>query len=84
MCLFKQPKMQSMAVPPAIQPRVPTDTNLPAKRDVVSPDTKADVSFGGGTKKTSPSAGKKTGTDALKIKLNTGGETGSGTGGLNV
>ena len=84
MCLFKAPKPQSMAVPPAITPRVDTNTSLPAKKDVVQPDAKAAVSFGGGTKKTSPSAGKKTGTDALKIKLNTGAETGSGTGGLNV
>ena len=35
-------------------------------------------------KKGAPSAGKKTGTDALKINVNTGGTQGGGTGGLNV
>ena len=36
-------------------------------------------------RKVSPAAGKKTGTDALKINVNTGGGGGgAGTGGLNV
>ena len=61
-------------------------SKLPAsiKKEVIDPDTKADVSYGGGVKKSAPSAGKKTGTDQLKINLNTGGGQGSGSGGLNV
>ena len=43
-----------------------------------------DISYGTGQKKSSPAAGKKTGTDALKINLNLGGSTGSSTGGANV
>jgi len=74
-----------MAAPPPITPRVDKDTALPTKKEVVDPDVKADVSYGGGVKKNAPSAGKKTGTDQLKINLNTGGEsTGSASGGLNV
>ena len=44
----------------------------------------AEVAYGSGAKKGSPSAGRKTGTDALKINVNTGGTQGGGTGGLNV
>ena len=73
-----------MAAPPPITPRVDKDTTLPTKKEVVDPDVKADVSYGGGVKKSAPSAGKKTGTDQLKIPLNTGTETGSASGGLNV
>jgi len=73
-----------MAAPPPITPRVDKDTTLPTKKEVIDPDTKADVAYGGGVKKTSPAAGKKTGTDQLKINLNTGSGTGTSSGGLNV
>jgi len=74
-----------MAVPPPITPRVDTDTTLPTKKDVVDPDAKADISYGTGQKKAGPAAGKKKGTDQLKINLNTGGTAiGSTTGGANV
>ena len=84
MCIFSAPKSTPMAAPPPITPRVDKDTTLPTKKEVIDPDTKADVSYGGGVKKSAPSAGKKTGTDQLKINLNTGGGQGSGSGGLNV
>ena len=84
MCIFRAPKSTPMAAPPPITPRVDKDTTLPTKKEVIDPDTKADVSYGGGVKKSAPSAGKKTGTDQLKINLNTGGSQGSGSGGLNV
>ncbi len=84
MCLFKAPKPTSMPVPPAIAPRVGKDRNLPTKREVVDPDTTADISYGTGQKKAGPAAGKKTGTDALKINLNLGESTGTTTGGANV
>tara|TARA_R100000152_G_C6577589_1_gene42612 strand:+ start:197 stop:451 length:255 start_codon:yes stop_codon:yes gene_type:complete len=84
MCIFRAPKSTPMAAPPPITPRVDKDTTLPTKKEVVDPDVKADVSYGGGVKKTAPSAGKKTGTDQLRIPLNTGTETGSTSGGINV
>jgi len=84
MCLFRAPKPTQMPVPPAIAPRVPTNTTLPTKKEVVDPDTKADVSYGTSEKKSGPASGKKTGTAALKINLNTGSPTGSTTGGANV
>ena len=84
MCLFRAPKPTSMPVPPAISPRIEKNTNLPTKKEVVDPNTTADISYGTGQKKSSPAAGKKTGTDALKINLNLGGSTGSSTGGANV
>ena len=84
MCLFRAPKPTSMPVPPAITPRVSTDTTLPTKKQVVDQDTTADIQYGTGQKKAGPAAGKKTGTDALKINLNLGGATGTTTGGANV
>ena len=56
----------------------------PEKKELLDPDETADVAYGSGAKKGSPAAGKKTGTDALKINVNTGGTQGGGTGGLNV
>ena len=84
MCLFRAPKPTSMPVPPAIAPRVEKERPLPTKKDVVDDDTKADIAYGTGQKKAGPAAGKKTGTDALKINLNLGGATGKTTGGANV
>tara|TARA_R100001082_G_scaffold3279_1_gene2698 strand:- start:119 stop:376 length:258 start_codon:yes stop_codon:yes gene_type:complete len=85
MCLFKQPRPQAMPTPAPIQPRVPKqDSVLPTKKEVVDPNVTADVSYGTGKKKTGPAAGKKTGTDALKINMNTGDEAGTTSGGLNV
>ena len=85
MCIFRAPQPTPMAVPPPITPRVDKDSTLPTKKEVVDPDTKADIAYGTGQKKAGPAAGKKKGTDQLKINLNTGGETiGSRTGGANV
>ena len=84
MCLFKAPKPTSMPVPPAIAPRIEKNRPLPIKKEVVDDDTTADIAYGTGQKKAGPAAGKKTGTDALKINLNLGGTTGSTTGGANV
>tara|TARA_Y100001963_G_C6587732_1_gene356522 strand:+ start:71 stop:328 length:258 start_codon:yes stop_codon:yes gene_type:complete len=84
MCLFRAPKMTSLPIPPAIAPRVPTDTSLPTKKEVVDPDTKAEVTYGTGKKKAAPSAGKRTGADQLEIDLNVGSTTGAQTGGANV
>jgi len=84
MCIFSAPSPTPFAAPPAIEPRQDTNTDLPGKKDVVDPDTKAEVDYGTGGKKAGPAAGKKTGTDQLKIDLNTGKDTGAASGGANV
>ena len=84
MCIFGAPKPTSMPVPPAIAPRIEKNRQLPTKKEVVDPDTTADISYGTGQKKAGPAAGKKKGTDQLKINLNTGTATGATTGGENV
>jgi len=69
------------------QPRVQQQKQeavKPEKKELLDPDDTAEVQYGSGQKKSSPGAGKKTGTDALKINVNTGGSGGAGTGGLNV
>ena len=73
--------------PTPYQPRVQQQKQeavRPEKKELLDPDETAEVSYGAGAKKSSPGAGKKTGTDALKINVNTGGTQGGGTGGLNV
>mgnify|MGYP003123016683 CR=1 FL=1 len=84
MCLFRTPKPTAMATPPPVAPRVNTDTALPKAKPTIDPEDTAQVKYGTGQKKDSPGAAKKTGTDSLKINLNTGGATGSSTGGMNV
>ena len=77
--------------PTPIQPRQPDilrRSQLPAKKELLDPEDIAEVEYGKGTgteKKDTRQAAQRTGTDALKINLNTGtgAETG-GTGGLNV
>ena len=84
MCLFKIPPPKALPTPPPIKPMQDTNTALPDSKPLVDKDDVASVQYGTGQKKAGPAAGKKTGTDALKINLNTGTETGSTTGGLNV
>ena len=81
MCLFNTPKPKAMMPPPAVTPRVETDTTLPVAKQT---DTKtADVSYGSSKKKAGPAAAKKEGAAGLKIPLNIGSESAK-TGGLNV
>ena len=89
MCLsFGGPRRSTpLAQPAAFQPRVQQQKQeavKPEKKELLDPDDTAEVQYGSGQKKSSPGAGKKTGTDALKINVNTGGTGGAGTGGLNV
>ena len=84
MCLFKIPPPKALPTPPPIKQMQETNTTLPDSKPLVDKDDVASVKYGTGQKKAGPAAGKKTGTDALKINLNTGTETGSTTGGLNV
>ena len=89
MCVFGGGGSRSTPLPQpqAFQPRVQQQKQeavRPEKKELLDPDETAEVSYGSGAKKGAPSAGKKTGTDALKINVNTGGTMGGGTGGLNV
>ena len=87
MCLFRAPKPQPLPAPQvAFQPRVTPqkqEAEKPEKKDLLDPDQPAEVEYGSGAKKGSPGFGKKTGTDALKINVNTG-SAGGGQGGINV
>ena len=89
MCVgpFRSRPATPMAVPTPIQPRQPDlvrTSRLPSKKELLDPDDVAGVEYGTRTKKDDTrGAAKRTGTDALKINLNTGGG-GQGTGGLNV
>ncbi len=75
--------MSAVAGPPPIAPRIDKDTSLPDSKTLETED-KANIQYGTGGKKAGPAAGKKSGTDALKINLNTGSDIGSKTGGMNV
>ena len=77
-----------MPTPAPIQPRQPDVVQagrLPEKKDLVDPDETAGVEYGTTAKKgDAVNVAKATGTDALKINVNTGATGGTGTGGLNV
>ena len=77
-----------VSTPAPIQPRQPdlvTASKLPSKKELLDPDDTAGVEYGTSAKKdTARGTSKRTGTDALKINIGTGGETGSASGGLNV
>ena len=89
MCVFRSrpptPIVSQAAAP--IQPRNPDLTaaaRLPSKKELLDPDETAGVEYGTSAKKDDTrGAAKRTGTDALKININTGGG-GEGSGGLNV
>ena len=87
MCLFRAPKPQPVASPQvAFQPRVTPqkqEAEKPEKKELLDPEQPAEVEYGSGPKKGSPGFGKKTGTDALKINVNTA-SAGGGQGGINV
>jgi len=87
MCVFRAPRPTPLPTPAAFQPRVQQQKQeavRPEKKELLDPDQPAEVAYGSGQKKDSPGVGQKTGTDALKINVNTGGTQGGGTGGLNV
>ena len=87
MCVFGGGgRSTPLPTPAPFQPRVTQQKQeavRPEKKELLDPDETAEVAYGSGAKKGAPSAGRKTGTDALKINVNTG-TSGSGTGGLNV
>ena len=85
MCLFRSTPTP-MPTPAPIQPRQPDvvqASRLPSKKELVDPDETAGVEYGTTAKTASRGTAKKTGTDALKININTG-TAGGTTGGMNV
>ena len=88
MCLFRSRQPTPLPTPQPIQPRNPDlvqAARLPSKKELIDPDDVAGVEYGTTQRKDDTrGAAKRTGTDALKINIGTGGETGSASGGLNV
>ena len=88
MCLFRSSAPTPISTPAPIQPRNPNltqESQLPTKKELTDPDEIAGVEYGTTAKKgDAVNVAKATGTDALKINVNTGATGGTGTGGLNV
>ena len=88
MCLFRSRQPTPLPTPQPIQPRNPDlvqAARLPSKKELIDPDDVAGVEYGTTQRKDDTrGAAKRTGTAALKININTGGDAGGGTGGLNV
>ena len=90
MCIsFGRRSPPPVSTPAPIQPRQPdlvSASKLPSRKELLDPDDVAGVEYGTSAKKAEArGASTRTGTDALKININTGAEGGgSQTGGLNV
>ena len=86
MCLrFPAPKMQALSGPPPTEGRVEQATSdQPASKQVVNKDDKVTTQYGSSKKEAGAAAGNLSGASSLKIPLNTPGERGSQSGGLNV
>ena len=85
MCLFRS-RPTPMPTPAPIQPRKPDvvqASKMPSKKELIDPDETAGVEYGTTAKSQPRGTAKKTGTDALKININTG-TAGSTSGGLNT
>ena len=88
MCIFGggpqpvQHEAMSTFAPP--EPRQNITANpLPKRKDIEDVGEVKEVTYGGEQTKSNPAAGKKKGAAQLKIPLNVG-QTGAGSGGLNV
>tara|TARA_R100001443_G_scaffold1466_3_gene5456 strand:- start:2354 stop:2626 length:273 start_codon:yes stop_codon:yes gene_type:complete len=90
MCIsFGSRALTPVSTPAPIQPRQPdlvSAARLPSKKELLDPDDVAGVEYGTNEKTGEGKRGeaKRTGTDALKININTGAGGGGSTGGLNV
>ena len=88
MCLFRSRQPTPLPTPQPIQPRNPDlvqAARLPSKKELIDPDDVAGVEYGTTQRKDDTrGAAKRTGTDALKININTGAGGGGQSGGLNV
>ena len=82
------PDPAPMGTPPPALPRqdhLTRGSELPTKKDLVDEDDVTGVEYGSSRKEGGPAAGKKVGTKALRIPLNTGQSTAAaGQGGMNV
>ena len=88
MCVFGRRSPTPVSTPAPIQPRQPdlvAAGRLPGRKELLDPDDVAGVEYGTNEKtgEGKRQEAKRTGTDALKINLNTGTEGGN-SGGLNV
>ena len=88
MCVFGRRSPAPVSTPAPIQPRQPdlvAASRLPSRKELLDPDDVAGVEYGTNEKtgEGKRQEAKRTGTDALKINLNTGTEGGN-SGGLNV
>ena len=75
-----------MPTPAPIPPRQPDlvrASRLPSKKELVDPDDVAGVEYGTTAKSDPRGTAQRTGTDALRININTP-TAGSTTGGMNV
>ena len=81
MCLFRSRTPTALPTPQPIQPRNPDLTQaarLPSKKELLDPEEVAGVEYGTTQRKDDPrGTSKRTGTEALKINLNTGGTQGT-------
>ena len=89
MCIFRgrsAPAPVAMAQPAPVIARsnITKESKLPTKKDLVDEDEVSGVEYGSSKKEGGPAAGKKVGTKALRIPLNTGSTASAGTGGINV
>jgi len=88
MCLFRSSSPAPQPTPAPIVARKQDNiqqASLPTKKDLTDPDEVPGVEYGTTAKKgDAVNVAKATGTDALKINVNTGATGGTGTGGLNV
>ena len=85
--MCRGPSPQPLPAPAPFQPRQPDlvrKSQLPGKKELVDPEDIADVEYGTGSgreAKDTRGAAKRTGTDALKINLQT--PCGENTGGVS-
>ena len=86
MCIFRRSSPAPVSTPAPIAPRQPdliAAARLPRKKELLDPDDVAGVEYGTTAKTAPKGTAKKTGTDALKININTP-TAGGRTGGMNV
>ena len=89
MCIFggRRPRPQPLPQPPLIVPRNPDiakESDLPKKQELVDEEEVTGVAYGSSAKEGGAAGGKRVGTKALRIPLNTGTTTGAATGGANT
>ena len=89
MCIFggRRPRPQPLPTPPITLPRNPDlakENELPKKQELVDEADITGVAYGSSAKEGGAAGGKRVGTKALRIPLNTGTTTGAATGGANT